>query len=61
VQKVLQNTHVYRARFAPDTVRAMTADLKRGTPAELAVAATDRIDAPPCDSGSMLALIKSCE
>ncbi len=61
VQKVLQNTHVYRARFAPDTVRAMTADLKRGTPAELAVAATDSIDAPPCDRGSIGALIKSCE
>ncbi len=61
VQKVLQNTHVYRARFAPDTVRAMTVDLKRGTPAELAVAATDSIDAPPCDRGSIGALIKSCE
>ena len=33
VQKVLQNTQVYRARLAPETMRAMTADLRRGGPA----------------------------
>jgi len=40
VQKVLQNLHIYRSRLAPDTVRPMTADLKRGTPENLAVAST---------------------
>ena len=30
VQKVLQNTQVYRARLAPETMRPMTADLRRG-------------------------------
>jgi soluble lytic murein transglycosylase len=61
VQKVLQNTHVYRARFAPESVRAMSADLKRGTPAELSVAATSSIEEPSCDGASILALIKSCD
>ena len=61
VQKVLQNVHVYRARLAPDTVHAMSADLKRGTPAELSVAATSAIEVPSCEGRSMLALLKSCE
>ncbi len=62
VQKVLQNTHVYRARLAPDTVHAMSLDLKRGTPAEVTVAATDKIEsAAACSSYSIAALIKSCD
>jgi soluble lytic murein transglycosylase len=62
VQKVLQNTHVYRSRLAPDTVRPMTADLKRGQPAEiLSVAATDAVAEPACGGSSIAALVNSCE
>ena len=41
VQKVLQNTQVYRARLAPETMRAMTADLRRGGPTAIYVAANE--------------------
>jgi soluble lytic murein transglycosylase len=40
VQKVLQNLHIYRSRLAPDTVRPMSADLKRGTPSDIATSST---------------------
>lgn len=40
VQKVMQNLHVYRSRLAPDTVRPMTVDLKRGKPEDVSVAST---------------------
>lgn len=40
VQKVMQNLHVYRSRLAPETVRPMTADLKRGSPDDVNVAST---------------------
>jgi soluble lytic murein transglycosylase len=43
VQKVMQNLHVYRSRLAPESVRPMTADLKRGTPDNLNVASTTKI------------------
>jgi soluble lytic murein transglycosylase len=61
VQKVLQNVHVYRARLAPDSVHAMSVDLKRGTPAEMSVATTSAIAVSSCEGRSMLALLKSCE
>jgi soluble lytic murein transglycosylase len=62
VQKVLQNTHIYRSRLAPDTVRPMTADLKRGQPAEImSVAATDRATEAECGGSSIAALVNSCE
>jgi soluble lytic murein transglycosylase len=61
VQKVLQNTQVYRARLAPGTMRAMTADLKRGGPAEINVAANDSKGAEKCAGGSIGALIASCD
>jgi hypothetical protein len=61
VQKVLQNTHVYRARLAPGTMRAMTADLKRGGPAGINVAANDSKGAETCAGGSIGALIASCD
>jgi len=61
VQKVLQNTHVYRARLAPGTMRAMTADLKRGGPAAINVAANDTKAAERCAGGSIGALIASCD
>jgi soluble lytic murein transglycosylase len=43
VQKVMQNIHIYRSRLAPKTVRPMTADLKRGTPADVNVASIDPV------------------
>jgi soluble lytic murein transglycosylase len=63
VQKVLQNTHIYRSRLAPDTVRPMSADLKRGQPAEISVAATDSVAEPAadCSGFSIKALLNSCE
>ncbi len=61
VQKVMQNVHVYRSRLAPDSVRPMTADLKRGMPDDLNVASTSSI-APTadCTTGSIQSLISSC-
>jgi soluble lytic murein transglycosylase len=61
VQKVMQNVHVYRSRLAPNTVRPMMADLKRGTPDDINVGSTSSI-APPaeCQQGSMQALISQC-
>ena len=61
VQKVLQNTQVYRARLAPGTMRAMTADLRRGGPAAINVAANDSKGAARCAGGSIGALIASCD
>ena len=61
VQKVLQNTQVYRARLAPGTMRAMTADLRRGGPAGINVAANDSKGAERCAGGSIGALIASCD
>lgn len=62
VQKVMQNVHVYRSRLAPDTVRPMTADLKRGAPNDVNVASTTPIDTPvACKTKSITALINSCD
>ena len=61
VQKVMQNVHVYRSRLSPESVRPMTADLKRGSPADLAVASTSSAEpAPSCMGGSIGTLISSC-
>ncbi len=61
VQKVMQNLHVYRSRLAPETVRPMTMDLKRGTPADLTVASTDPI-APvaECKAKSIASILTGC-
>lgn len=63
VQKVMQNLHVYRSRLAPQTVRPMSADLKRGTPTEMTVASTSRIqESSACEKNSISALLKnSCQ
>lgn len=45
VQKVMQNLHVYRSRLAPETVRPMSVDLKRGTPDSINVASTTKFAA----------------
>jgi soluble lytic murein transglycosylase len=61
VQKVLQNTHIYRSRLAPKTVRPMTADLRRGQPNAIAVAAAESEALASCGGPSMAALISSCD
>ena len=61
VQKVLQNTQVYRARLAPETVRPMSADLRRGAPATISVAANENRETTHCFGGSIGALIASCD
>jgi soluble lytic murein transglycosylase len=48
VQKVLQNLHIYRSRLAPDTVRPMIADLKRGTPSDIATSSTSPVAEQDC-------------
>jgi soluble lytic murein transglycosylase len=59
VQKVMQNVHVYRSRLAPDTVRPMTADLKRGTPADINVASTEQV-VKSCKASSIGSMISGC-
>jgi soluble lytic murein transglycosylase len=59
VQKVLQNTHIYRSRLAPSTMRPMTADLKRGAPSDIAVASTTEAGTSSC--ASIAALITGCD
>ncbi|NJM30716.1 MAG: lytic transglycosylase domain-containing protein [Rhizobiales bacterium] len=61
VQKVLQNTHIYRSRLAPNTVRPMTADLRRGAPSAVAVAASGETVSESCGGPSVAALISNCE
>ncbi len=61
VQKVLQNTHIYRSRLAPRTVRPMTADLRRGSPGAIAIAANGEPETGSCEGGSIRALITSCD
>jgi soluble lytic murein transglycosylase len=62
IQKVLQNVHVYRSRLAPQTVQPMSADLNRGTPADIAVASTSPIATRVmCKNQSIASLISSCK
>jgi soluble lytic murein transglycosylase len=61
VQKVLQNLHIYRSRLAPKTVRPMSADLKRGTPVDVAVASISPAPAAKeCGSG-ITTFLTGCE
>jgi soluble lytic murein transglycosylase len=60
VQKVLQNVHVYRSRLAPDSVRPMTADLKRGTPSEIVTASTSAAAPSRCKGNPITALLNAC-
>ena len=61
VQKVLQNTQVYRARLAPETMRSMSADLRRGGPAAISVAAAGNNGPDSCFGSSIGALIARCD
>jgi soluble lytic murein transglycosylase len=61
VQKVLQNVHIYRSRLAPETVRPMSADLRRGGAAGVTVASTSIVEpAADCSGTSITALVKEC-
>lgn len=61
VQKVLQNTHIYRSRLAPNTVRPMTADLMRGSPADVTASVSEAEPATvQCASETIGNLIKGC-
>jgi soluble lytic murein transglycosylase len=61
VQKVMQNVHVYRSRLAPDTMRAMTADLERGAPGSIKVANTSEAGSSGCSGNSIAELITGCD
>jgi soluble lytic murein transglycosylase len=61
VQKVLQNTQVYRARLAPETMRSMSADLGRGGPPGVSVAAAGNNGPDSCFGTSIGALIARCD
>ena len=64
VQKVLQNTHVYRSRLEPSSMRGMTADLLRGSSAKnIDFASIERRPSHSCASNAsnMAALIAECD
>lgn len=60
VQKVLQNVHIYRSRLAPKTVRPMSADLKRGTPADVNVASISAPAEKDCGS-ELTSFLTGCD
>ena len=64
IQKVLQNTHVYRSRLAPKSMQGMLADLSRGrTGGTIAIADMDEQGSDPCgeDAKNLAALISGCQ
>jgi soluble lytic murein transglycosylase len=63
VQKVLQNTHVYRSRLAPGSMRGMTADLLRGSGKKIDVTHFAQKSTASCgtQAASMAALIAVCD
>ncbi len=61
VQKVLQNVHIYRSRFAPGSVRPMSADLARGGVDGVTVASTTLPEAESCGGTSIAALVTKCD
>jgi soluble lytic murein transglycosylase len=61
VQKVLQNVHIYRSRLAPDTVKPMSADLRRGGDADVEVASTSTLEPASCGGKSITQLVTRCD
>jgi soluble lytic murein transglycosylase len=63
VQKVLQNTHVYRSRLDPKSMRGMTADLLRGSGRKVDSTLLAQRRPVPCGTSvaSMAALIAVCD
>ncbi len=58
IQKVLQNTQIYRSRFSPDTMLAMSADLKRGGTSALTTATTSSAKAATTCAASVASIAK---
>jgi soluble lytic murein transglycosylase len=63
VQKVLQNVHVYRTRLEPDSMQAMSADLKRGGTTAMSTASTSSPETITCaaSAASIAGLISNCD
>ncbi len=63
VQKVMQNIQVYRSRLAPETMRAMSSDLRRGAPGAIAIADTSEPGTARCSvrASSIAELITGCD
>jgi soluble lytic murein transglycosylase len=61
VQKVMQNTHVYRSRIAPKTMHPMTTDLKRGSPGAITLANTSEAGSASCSGSNIVELITGCD
>jgi soluble lytic murein transglycosylase len=61
VQKVMQNTHVYRSRMAPKTMHAMTIDLKRGSPGAITLANSSEAGSGSCSGSNIVELITGCD
>jgi soluble lytic murein transglycosylase len=63
VQKVLQNTHVYRSRLEPSSMRGMTADLLRGSGRKMEAPQIAQQTSNACGGAvaSMAALITVCD
>jgi soluble lytic murein transglycosylase len=63
VQKVLQNTHVYRSRLDPSSMRGMTADLLRGSGRKMEAPQIAQQTSNACGGAvaSMAALISVCD
>jgi soluble lytic murein transglycosylase len=63
VQKVMQNIQVYRSRLAPETMRPMSSDLRRGAPGAIAIADTSEPGTARCSvrASSIAELITGCD
>ena len=63
VQKVMQNLQVYRSRLAPQTMRPMSGDLRRGAPGGIALADTKEPGTANCSArpSSITDLITGCD
>jgi soluble lytic murein transglycosylase len=64
IQKVLQNTQVYRSRLDPGSMRGMMADLSRGRAGgALAVANTEDSGTAKCgeEASDLASLIRECQ
>ncbi len=63
VQKVLQNTHVYRGRLDPNSAHTMTHDLRRGAAGKFELARIDAAGGESCGetAQTMAGLIAVCD
>jgi soluble lytic murein transglycosylase len=61
VQKVMQNLHIYRSRLAPKTVRPMSEDLRRGSPADVNVASITPVKNDDECASALTSFLGGCE